>query len=193
MSKILNTPNCNLCEGKQTQLHVLNNCPTAVKEERYTWRHDSVLYTLARYLSALENFGFRLYAELEGYETTGTFFNSSKPDIVLVKNNCMYLIELTICFETNTTKSRKFKISRYSEIENETKQKYDKIVKLYIEITSTGFITKDIKDFLSLIKNKHIDSARLMNKMSEVAIRGYFYIYIRRNKSWPKPSLLKFI
>ena len=67
------------------QLYALDNCPTAATQERYTWRHDSVLNTLARYLTALVNFGFRLYAELEGYETTVTFFKLSKPD-VLIKN-----------------------------------------------------------------------------------------------------------
>ena len=58
-------------------------------------------------------------------------------------------------------KSRQYKIMRYANIENETKGKYDKIVKLYIEVTPTRFITKDIKDFLNLIKNKNIDSAGL--------------------------------
>ena len=45
--KILNTPNCNLCDEKQNQLHLLNNCSTELTEEEYTWRSDSVLYTLA--------------------------------------------------------------------------------------------------------------------------------------------------
>ena len=87
-----------------------------------------------------------MYEELEGYEATGTFLDLSKPDHGLIKNNCMYIIELTICFETNTGKSRQYKITRYANIENETKRKYEKIVNLYVEITSTGFITKGIKD-----------------------------------------------
>lgn len=78
--KILHTPNFNLYDGKQAQLHVLNNCPTLATEERYRRKHDLVLYTLAHYLTALENFGLRLYAELEGYEKTGAFFNLSKRD-----------------------------------------------------------------------------------------------------------------
>ena len=78
--KILHTTNFNLYDGKQAQLHVLNNCPTLATEEPYRRKHDLVLYTLARYLTALENSGLRLYAELEGYEKTGTFFNLSKPD-----------------------------------------------------------------------------------------------------------------
>ena len=97
--KIPNKPNCNLCDGKQAQLHALNNCPTAATEEQYTLGHDSVLYMLAPYLTTLENVNFHLYAKLEGYKTTGTFFISSKPDNVLIKNNCMYITELIICLE----------------------------------------------------------------------------------------------
>ena len=37
---------------------------------------------------------------------------------------------------------------------------------------------KNIKDFQNLIKNKIIDSAKLLNKMSEVAVKNYFYIFI---------------
>lgn len=93
-----------------------------------------------------------MYAELESYKISGTLFNSLKPDILLIRINCKYIIELTICFEANTTESRQYKIRRFANIENETNRKYDKIVKLYIEVTSTGFIIKDIKDFLNLIK-----------------------------------------
>ena len=130
-------------------------CSTTSTEERYTSRHDSILCMLAWSLTALENSGFQLYAELESCKISGTLFSSLKPDILLIRINCMYIIELTICFEANATESRQYKIRRYANIENETNRKYDKIVKLYIEVTSTGFIIKDIKDFLNLIKQKY--------------------------------------
>ena len=87
----------------------------------------------------------------------------------------MYINKLT---SKNPSKRRQYKIAKYEKIENETKGKYDKIVKLYIEVTSTGFITKDIEDYLILTKNKNIDSARLLNKMSEIDIIEYFYAFI---------------
>ena len=65
----------------------MNNCSTALTEEPCSWRHNLVLNKLAHCLTALENFGFQLYAELDDYETTGMFFNSSKLDIILIKNN----------------------------------------------------------------------------------------------------------
>ena len=65
----------------------MNNFSTALTEEPCSWRHNSVLNKLAHCLIASENFRFQLYAELDDYETTGMFFNSSKLDIVLIKNN----------------------------------------------------------------------------------------------------------
>ena len=37
---------CSLCNtNKQTQLHILNNCPKAVRTGR--WRHNSVLFNIS--------------------------------------------------------------------------------------------------------------------------------------------------
>ena len=55
-----------------------------------------------------------------------------------------------------TTHFRQYKITKYENIENKTKGMYEKIVKLYIEVTSTGFSAKDIEDSLILMKNKNI-------------------------------------
>ena len=38
---------CGVCgTQRQTQLHMLANCSVAATEGRYTWRHDSILFTL---------------------------------------------------------------------------------------------------------------------------------------------------
>ena len=49
----INNDKCLFCNGRQTQLHVLNNCVTAVNDGRYTWRHDSILYTIMYYVKQL--------------------------------------------------------------------------------------------------------------------------------------------
>ena len=59
--------------NKQTQLHILNNCPEAVRNGRYTWRHDSILFTICHYLTALGNIGFELLADLTGFKNLINF------------------------------------------------------------------------------------------------------------------------
>ena len=42
---------CPLCSRKQTLSHVLNDCPVALYQHRYTWRHNKVLEVIRDYLS----------------------------------------------------------------------------------------------------------------------------------------------
>ena len=41
---------CKLCERKQTLIHVLNDCPIALKLQRYNHRHDSVLSKIVEFV-----------------------------------------------------------------------------------------------------------------------------------------------
>ena len=110
---------CLLCQNKQTQLHVLNNCTKAAEDGRYTWRHDSILYTLLHYIQQLTNFGFEIYADLQGFRPPTQLFNRFRPDIVLVKENEITAIELTCCFETNIIKSNEYKKMKYENLEKD--------------------------------------------------------------------------
>ena len=93
---------CPLCNVKsQTQHHILNNCNAAVTQKRLTWRHDSVLHTIVHHLGILKDKGFTILADLPGFQSPNTIFESLRPDIVLCTNTIIYAIELTICFETN--------------------------------------------------------------------------------------------
>ena len=65
---------CGLCNtNKHKQLHILNNCPEAVRNGRYTWRHDSILFTICHYLTALGNIGFEFLADLTGFKNPLNF------------------------------------------------------------------------------------------------------------------------
>ena len=46
--KISNNGLCSLCNKLQMQFHVFNNCKQAL--DRYTWRHDSILFTITKHL-----------------------------------------------------------------------------------------------------------------------------------------------
>ena len=66
-----------LCKSnKQTQIHMLNNCPTAVQSGRYTWCHDSILFTICHYLSMLERCGYTIYADILGYKNPSELFKT---------------------------------------------------------------------------------------------------------------------
>ena len=62
---------CPICSSDsvqhcQTQLHVLNNCPTALKQGRYNVRHDKVLFIVLHQLQANVPPSFHVTADLDG-------------------------------------------------------------------------------------------------------------------------------
>lgn len=46
MRKIWSSDKCFLCDKQCSLHHILSHCDTALRQKRYTWRHDSVLKTL---------------------------------------------------------------------------------------------------------------------------------------------------
>ena len=45
-----------------------------------------------------------MFADVERYRSSAILFNSSIRDIVAIKDNVLYTIELMVCFETNCQK-----------------------------------------------------------------------------------------
>ena len=191
--KKISSDECLLCNCKQTQLHVLNHCVKALNDGRYTWRHDSILYTMMYYIKQLVEKGYEIYADLEGYTSTNELFHGQvRPDIALKKDDEVIVIELTCCFETNLRKSNTYKKDRYKDIENKLKTR-SKITKLYVEVTSLGFIPKTHKHFNKFMKKNDINIQRMNRKLCEVALRCSYFIYTQRNNNiWHNKEILKF-
>ena len=90
--KVDSTP-CTLCKtNNQTQTHMLNNCPAAVRSGRYKWHCNSILYRICHYLSEFEKTGFKLYGDLIGFKIPIKLFKRLIPDIVLVRNNKLAIL-----------------------------------------------------------------------------------------------------
>ena len=118
--------NCQLCQNKETQLHLLNHCTAALK--RYEWRHDSVIQTIMYNLVAIASDTCRLCADTNGNECPSTLFKSkrpnetnaemyrSRPDIIIRERNSITVIELARPFETNLLTSHDYKITKYQNL-----------------------------------------------------------------------------
>ena len=113
------SPNCLLCNKKETQLHLLNHCEAALK--RCEWRHNSIIKTIMNNFITFTSKVIKIYADINGFESTNALFKSSRPnkpnaemycqrtDIVILEKRQITIIELTCPFETDFNRSRKFK------------------------------------------------------------------------------------
>ena len=67
---------------------------------RYTWRHNSALHFVAPTLQSVRNSS--LYADLPGFLSPCIIVNQLRPDMLLsIGKTTLYMIELTVGFETN--------------------------------------------------------------------------------------------
>ena len=121
-----------------------------------------ILKTILCYIcSSNEN---QVFADIEDYNSSAVFFASSVSDIVVINSDILYAIELTACFETNFQKSRKYKMNRYKNLSNEVVGNYI-IKKLFIEISTVGFYTNDMKPFIKLCEYLKINNTdRMLGK-----------------------------
>ena len=116
---IIEDDSCLQCKSKSKTLHkVMANCPVTVSD-RYKWRHDSVFCTILTHLANTVDASTILYVNIEGYQNPASPFHNSRPDIVVVKANVLFVLELTICLETNLLQSRDHKIHTYEHLKDD--------------------------------------------------------------------------
>ncbi len=143
-------------------LHTLNNCPTLLKDGRYTWRHNSVLshiFTLAQNLS--KETDWIIHSDLPAHNNkcgistvpTDICVTTQIPDIVMINrpHKIDILIELTVCFETNFEKSAQRKENRYVSLLNDIQSRGFTCELITIEVGSKGPVSVDNRSKLTTI------------------------------------------
>ena len=131
--------------NSQTLLHVMSGCEKHLHQGRYTWRHNSVLKALASFLLP-KGIG-ELYVDLEGFrspsEVTG---DSKKPDMLIVRpDGTLYLVELTVCYETNMPKNAQIKSNRYETTIEHLKSSFTCVKFVNLVVSALGIFYKDSK------------------------------------------------
>ena len=77
---------------------------------------NSVLNCIMYYLSSILTTNMKLYVDIPGNESTDALplTCGQRPDLVLATTSKLFILELTVCFETNLLKSRNYKKNRYA-------------------------------------------------------------------------------
>ena len=116
---ISQSSNCSFCLQSETLQHVISSCKSYLDEGRYTWRHNSVLLFLANTFSSLKQ--CTVYADLPSFLSPCFITGESYcPDLLLLTDkNILYILELTVGFETNIQNNSDRKATKYSSLIND--------------------------------------------------------------------------
>ena len=135
--RIQSDVHCMLCaSSRPTTAHILGGCLVALTQQRYTYRHDKVLYLLASWLvDIFVSFSsIQVYADIHGLQTSegpqGTvpsslLFTPYRPDIVVYNSEAstVALLELTCPLDSEhhiqEARSRKQNKTEYLQLLSE--------------------------------------------------------------------------
>ena len=106
------TSDCSFCLRPESLLHVVAGCKTYLNEGRFTWRHDSLLSVLASSLQCLNH--CTCYVDLPQYLSPSLITGDDRrPDMLILTSNTLYVVELSVGFETNLNNNASRKFEKY--------------------------------------------------------------------------------
>ena len=179
-------PSCPLCgHQKQTLLHVLNNCETALHHRRYNQRHDEVLKEIASFINVNLKISQNMIADLSSqtYSIPSHLpCTDLRPDIIWWDEHSKrtVVVELTICFDTLFKQAAERKKRKYFDL---CENNHHDVSLITLEVGSRVVIHS--QGFHQVQKHLHCskkDLRTLLVKISNTAIQESFKIWCTRNR-----------
>ena len=199
---IRKTNKCVLCKNPSNLQHILNWCPKALTEGRFTWRHNSVLSHLATNLKKNIPEDLELYADLPEFWLNGRTFPPDvlctplRPDLVLInrKTRSIELLELTCSFECNIESAHLRKTRNYNDLKTDLQKENWNVFLVPFEVGSRGLMTKRNRESLISVfkrnrtKLKHTLLFKELAKISLLCSYAIFQAHCVH--TWQDPPLL---
>ena len=177
------TAQCPLCGQPQTNKHVLSNCSNTDALARYSNRHDKILDLLVNWFKTKINTEYDIFVDLPNstFRQCSDLFIGLRPDIVFVGKTKAYVLELTVCHETNLVASRNYKLNKYKDLKDARSEliRNHELCVCTCELSVLGFLNIDSK-VLNVFNIVNCDF-NLREKLISTVIAESFNIYIRRN------------
>ena len=161
---------CPLCSCPNgTLAHIINFCPVALNQGRFTWRHDSILNFLFGQIKTVAPSDIEIYCDLAGHMIN----NAVIPQDILVSNG----------FGSKPMQS-------------DLEDKGWKVFLVPYKVSSRGQILKSTKSSiiytLKQFKIKIKAEQLLFKQLSKIALLSTFSIFhAYQTKEWVSPPLLK--
>ena len=136
---------------------VVSSCKSYLDEGRFTWRHNSVLLFLENTFSSLKQ--CTVLVDIPSFLSpcfiTGESFC---PDLLLLTDkNIIYILELTVGFETNIHSNSDRKAAKYGSFISDVSFSYSNFKFFNLSMSATGAMGSSCNSLLSLLNDLHFD------------------------------------
>ena len=183
------------CLQSESLQHVVSSCESYLEDGRYTWHHNSVLLFLAKTFSSISD--CLLYADLPSFLSPSVITGDSlRPDLVFIsKNSILYIMELTVEFESNIQINSDRKASKYISLILDLKHTYFDVKFFNLSMSTIVIMGKSSESLLLMLDDQNLDKPTqnyVIRKVMNIAIRYTYYIFCCRNKPWNNPDVQDF-
>ena len=145
------------CLHAESLLHVVAGCSSYL--DRFTWRHDSILQFITNISLHIQ----KIYADLPLYPLDL---------LILTKDNCLYILELTVGYETNLRNNINRKHLKYEKLIMDQKKKFNSVKFINLSISALGVFDKDSVAFLKMLEDMHLDKTHTKYVIRRVINNG---------------------
>ena len=175
------SPHCSFCLNPESLLHVVAGCQQYL--DRFTWRHDSILNFIAKSLQPVINVHSSRYADVNGFLNPSIITGDNyRPDLLfLIQSKCLYVLELTVGFESNFNNNAARKKEKYLNLINEMSRNYRCVRFVNLSMSSLGVFSDECSTFLDMMNDIGIDKKQqryIINKMINIAIRATYFCFV---------------
>ena len=129
----------------------------------------------------------KLYVDLPGFLNPSTVTGDSfRPDLLLaIRKKCLYILELTVGFESNLQVNAKRKHQKYHDLIKEQESIFGKVKFVNLSLSTLGV-------FGQVSESPKFDGQQskfIKKKIVRTYIQTSYYIFCKRNKVWDYPKL----
>ncbi len=141
---ISSSPECSFCLHPETLLHVVAGCSSYL--DRFTWRHDSILNFIANNLPSDRI--QKIFADLPSFSNPSIITGDNyRPDLLILTKDNLYVLELTVGYETNLRNNINCKHSKYKELIEVQKKRFSSVKFVNLSMSALGVFDKESADF----------------------------------------------
>lgn len=206
---VIVSPECDLCSAHNGTLgHIINACPVALKSNRFTWRHNSVLSHLSKQLSkCAENTEWKVLADLHqtSYDshvdtiTADVMSTTVFPDISITNraSRSIILLELTVPYDSSLgfNRAEERKRVRYNPLIRDLQTSGWSVTYHHIAVGSLGMVPNRVNRSLSeTFKSINLIRAHqilptLGKALAQISINCSYAVFNQRSaKDWTAPA-----
>ena len=118
--------------------------------------------------------------------------DSCRPDLLLaIGKKCLYILELTVEFESNLQVNAIRKHQQYHDLVKEQESNFNKVKFVNLSLCTLGVFGRTSESFDDMLRNLNFDSQQskfIKKKIVSTCIRSSYYIFCKRNKVWDDPN-----